>query len=68
MTKKVGTLAEIGAKPGDVVEWPGIAEYLVLDNGGVVSRVSGNPLKNGIDYSGNRFRIVSRAPEKPKLW
>lgn len=68
MTKEVGTLAEIGAKPGDVVEWPGIGEYLVLNSGGVVSKVSGGLLKDGMDYPGNRFRIVSRAEETPKLW
>lgn len=68
MTKEVGTLAEIGAKPGDVVEWPGIGEYLVLNGGGVVSKVSGGLLKDGMDYPGNRFRIVSRASDRPKLW
>lgn len=65
---KIGTLAELNVKPGDVVEWPGIGEYLVLKGGDVVSKVSGGLLKNGIDYPGKRFRIVSHAPEKPKLW
>ena len=68
MTKEVGTLKELNVKPGDVVEWPGIGEYLVLNGGGVVSKVSAGLLKDGIDYPGNRFRIVSRAEATPKLW
>lgn len=68
MTKEVGTLAELNVKPGDVVEWPELGEYLVLNGGDVVSKVSGGLLKDGIDYPGNRFRIVSRAEATPKLW
>lgn len=67
---KIGTLAELNVKPGDVVEcvewWGGYynkgQNYPVVDGFGAPSLSIGTK-----DICG-RWRIVSRAPEKPKLW
>lgn len=71
MTKEVGTLAEIGAKSGDVVEcveWWGEyyntgQNYPVVDGLGVVSQSIGTKAIWGM------WRIVSRASGKlePKI-
>lgn len=67
--KDVSTLKDLDVKPGDVVEWPGICEYVVQDDGvTVVCTETGRELKDGINYCGAKFRIISRASDKPKLW
>lgn len=65
---KVGTLKELGVKPGDVVECVRGAyhaksgvKYTVNQYGGVRSCE-----QSSIDVS--TFRIISRAEETPKLW
>ena len=66
---KTGTLKELGVKPGDVVEYPGVAQYEVMENGDVIS-IGGRRIKlaEGIKHRYSGFRIVSRAEDTPKLW
>ena len=66
---KTGTLKELGVKPGDVVEYPGVAQYEVMENGDVIS-IGGRRIKlaDGIKHRYSGFRIVSRAEATPKLW
>jgi len=63
------TLAELDVKPGDVVNWPGVGEYEVRDDGRVIHS-HGTPLAHGINCQGDQFTIVSRAnePDKPVTW
>ena len=69
MTKEVGTLVEIGAKPGDVVEYtPSGNHHTVLD-GKRLMVGSGEVVNYEYNWGYSRnFRIVSRAKEAPKLW
>lgn len=60
-----GTLKEIGAKVGDVVEWPGTCQYDIMQDGSVLSIPGRIKLKDGIKYHGRHFRIISRASDKP---
>ncbi len=76
MTKEVGTLAEIGAKPGDTVKL--VENGIVAGNDvgkiGVVMEgadgdlyTRGDGMNRG-DNCSHKFQIVSRASDKPKLW
>ena len=66
---KIGTLKELGVKPGDVVEYPGVAQYEVMENGDVIS-IGGRRIKlaDGIKHKYSGFRIISRSAETLKLW
>lgn len=74
MTKGIGTLAEIGAEPGDTV--------MLVENGIIAGRdvgklgvviewgdgdlyIRGDDMHRG-DNMGHKFRIVSRASDSPK--
>ena len=64
---KIGTLAEIGAKPGDVVEFQGGARPIYTIGVSIYGKLI------DVDDGGELceympFRIVSRASDKPKLW
>ena len=60
-----GTLKEIGAQVGDVVEWPGMCQYDIMQDGSVLSIPGRIKLTDGIEYHGRHFRIISRASDKP---
>ena len=64
---KIGTLAELNVKPGDVVEFQGGARPIytigVSIYGKLIDVDDGEEL---CEYM--PFRIVSRASDKPKLW
>lgn len=64
---KIGTLAEIGAKPGDVVELQGGARPIYTIGVSIYGKLI------DVDDGGELceympFRIVSRAEATPKLW
>jgi len=58
---EIGTLKELNVKPGDVVEnQKGNNQYTITED----MRVGGCPVKYAVD----QYRIISRAPDTPKLW
>lgn len=73
--KEVGTLRELGVKPGDVVEWEG--QKFTVMAGKPYDYYSGVwasleiPWKEGgkwISEAAENCRIISRASDTPKLW
>lgn len=64
---KTGTLKQLGVGPGDIVEWRGVGRYTVVDDKNV-QHENGQWLLNGIDNSGDGFRLISRASDTPKTW
>lgn len=74
MEMEVGTLVELGVKPGDVVEYTSRHDSSIYFNTGEHYRITNDmkiesrtgPLH--VDYIQHPFKIVSRAPEEPKLW
>lgn len=64
---KIGTLAELNVKPGDVVEFQGVVRQIytvgVNKYGRLIDVDDGEELCEYIP-----FRIISRAEETPKLW
>jgi hypothetical protein len=70
---EVGTLKELNVKPGDVVEWQGVAEKVLFieaiteGNFAGETRVTLEEYGTGI-FDQEEFRIISRATETPKLW
>ena len=75
MTKETGTLAELNAQPGDVVEWIDEgsihtvekAETITGDifSGATDAKLSGYGI--GI-FMNEEFRLISRASDTPKTW
>lgn len=68
---KIGTLAELNVKPGDVVEFVEgyIGMYPEYKGKRMVGRAYGVSFDNGNGFCGDayhKFRIVSRASDSPK--
>ena len=66
--KKVGTLKELDVKPGDVVElvYNGILGSECKGEIETINEFGKQPYRD--DYFGHKFRIVSQASDKQKLW
>lgn len=64
---KIGTLAELNVKPGDVVEFQGGARPIYTVGVSIYGKlIDVDDGKELCEYM--PFRIVSRASDKPKLW
>ncbi len=64
---KIGTLAELNVKPGDVVEFQGGARPIYTIGVSIYGKlIDVDDGKELCEYM--PFRIVSRASDKPKLW
>jgi hypothetical protein len=77
MKMQIGTLKELNVKPGDVVRHKDDSTYEVrLRNGAPylwwITEYGDTPSQKGwgvsVDSSFQEYRIISRAPETPKLW
>lgn len=66
---KIGTLAEIGAKPGDVVEFVPTGNHHTVLCCKRLADTNGAPINYDTSWDCVKtFRIVSRASDTPKLW
>ena len=66
---EVGTLNELGVEVGDVVEYGGSMDYYTVESGKKLMSHQTNISSYYIPWdTGDNFRIISRAKDKPKLW
>lgn len=75
--KEVGTLKELGVRVGDVVEWPDaypgthmtVESFRIICEGVYAGQVQAGLSGYGTGiFDDEGFRIISRAPQPPKLW